>query len=41
MGCLDDPARFLEPTAFVDSDAPGVIAFVRENEAKDSGADRS
>jgi transglutaminase-like putative cysteine protease len=30
MGCQDDPARFLEPTAFVDSDAPGVIAFARE-----------
>jgi hypothetical protein len=29
MGLLDDPAPFLEPTAFVDSDAPGVIAFAR------------
>lgn len=30
MGCQDNPARFLEPTAFVDSDAPDVIAFARE-----------
>jgi transglutaminase-like putative cysteine protease len=30
MGLPDDPARFLGPTAFVDSDAPGVIAFARE-----------
>jgi transglutaminase-like putative cysteine protease len=30
MDFPDDPARFLAPTAFVDSDAPGVIAFARE-----------
>jgi len=30
MRLLDDPASLLEPTAFVDSDAPGVIAFARE-----------
>jgi transglutaminase-like putative cysteine protease len=30
MSRPDDPAHFLEPTAFVDSDAPEVIAFARE-----------
>ena len=30
MRLPDDPARFLESTEFVDSDAPGVIAFARE-----------
>jgi transglutaminase-like putative cysteine protease len=30
MDLPDDPARFLAPTAFLDSDAPGVVAFARE-----------